>query len=698
MLSLVSQAWNSWKSAKGVALLAILALAIGIGSATAIYTVVHTVLLKPLPYREGDRFVALYGAVTNEPGKKNGMSDGYLWGFQQHQRSFDVFGWFAVTGSFNLTSPGEPQHIDGVRVTPRLIDSLGVKPYIGRWFGEAKQENGNSNLAVLAYPLWRRLGGRRDILGQSVVLDGTSYVVTGVAPAWFHFPLFEVSGEADRNLIWIPISPQYVKSVGDSYLFLSYARLRPGISFALASQDVKRCAAELARENPVVLARSTAYIEPLKVALGSDIRPTLLLLLAAAGLLLLITCANVSGLLVARAVTRSRETAIRLALGAAQRQLILQYLSESLIVSLIGAAASIPFSYLLLRVVLALIANYIPLSDQITVDWNALTFAIAVALAASFLTIVAPLWHALRTAPNEVLSEGVRASGSLRSRRLSQALVIGEIALAFTLLAAGALLIAQINRLGRVRTGFDPDHLLTFQMTITDPRYGDGDKMLAYRNQIQHALAALPGVTNAALTTSLPLTGCCFSTAMFPEGRILSRETVLTTSFQVASPSYFATMRIPLLAGRVLSEHDAGQNVPPLVINQTAVKRFWAGSNPVGAYARLGDAKGSRVQIVGVVGDVRNDGLSNPPVPELYMVDVPAVYNWLSGVVRSDLPERALVPEIRRAIHQVNTDQPIFNVQTMNEIVRDSLTLQRATSLLTMLFACGASLLAALGV
>jgi predicted permease len=698
MLSVVSQAWNSWKSAKGVALLAILALAIGIGSATAIYTVVHTVLLKPLPYHNGDGFVALYGAVTNEPGKKNGMSDGYLRVFQQHQRSFDVFGWFTVAGSFNLTSPGEPQHIDGVRVTPSLIDSLGVKPYLGRWFGEAKQENGNSNLAVLAYPLWRRLGGRKDILGQSVVLDGTSYLVTGVAPAWFHFPLFDVSGEADRNFIWIPISPQYVKSVGDAGLFLSYARRKPGISFELASQDVKRCAAELARDNPVALGRRTAFIEPLQAAIGSNIRPTLLLLLAAAGLLLLITCANVSGLLVTRAVTRSRETAIRLALGAAQGQMTLQYLSESLIVSLVGAAASIAFSYFLLRAVLALIANYVPLSDQITVDWNALAFAIAVALVASFLTILAPLWHALRTAPNEVLSEGVRASGSLRSRRLSQGLVIGEIALAFTLLAAGALLIAQINRLSRVSTGFDPDHLLTFQMTITDPRYADGDKMLAYREQIQQALATLPGVTNAGLATALPLTGCCFTTAVFPEGRTLSQETVLATSFQVSSPGYFATMRIPLLAGRVLSERDAGQKVPPVMINQAAAKRFWGRSDPVGAYARLGDAKGSRVQIIGVVGDVRNDGLSNPPVPELYMVDVPAIYNWLSGVVRSDLPERALAPEIRRAIHQVNTDQPIFNIQPMNEIARDSLTLQRATSLLTILFACAACLLAALGV
>ena len=596
MLSLVSQAWNSWKNAKGVAILAVLALAIGIGSATAIYTVVHTVLIKPLPYRDSDRIVALYGAATNEPGKKAGMSDGYLRILQQHQKSFDVFGWFTVFGNFNLTHPGEPQHIDGVRVTPQLVDNLGVNLLLGRWFRDLKEENGNSHLAVLAYPLWQRLGGRKDILGQEVVLDGTGYTVVGVAPAWFHFPLFSVSGENDPNEIWVPLSPEYVRSVGDSGLFLSYAMLKPGVSFAAAAQEVKRMSAAIARENPVTMARTTAFIEPLQATISNEIRPTLLLLLGAAGLLLLITCANVSGLLVTRAVSRSRETAIRLALGAAQGQMILQYLSESVIVSLIGVIASAGLSYLLLRVVLAMIGNYIPLSDEIRLDWSALAFAIGIALLTSFLTSLAPLWHSLRTAPNEVLSEGVRASGSYRSRRLSQALVIGEIALAFTLLAASSLLIAEINRLTRVHPGFDPNHLVAFQMTITDQRYANSDKMRLYRQQLQHALSEIPGVSNAALSSNLPLTGCCNSVAMFPEGRALGRDVAVSASFQVISPSYFGTMRIPLLAGRVLTEHDAGKQVPPVLINQAAARRFWGASDPIGGYARLDNPNGSRVQ------------------------------------------------------------------------------------------------------
>lgn len=695
MLSVLRQAWNSWKSAKGVALLAILALAVGIGSATAIYTVAHAVLLKPLPYRDGERFVALYGASANEPGKKTGMSDAYLHSFEQQQRGFDVFGWFTYGGDFNLNFAGQPEHINGVRVTPRLLDSLGVQPYLGRWFGEAGQESGNYRLVVLAYPLWRRLGGHRDIIGQDLVLEGLNYTVTGVAPAWFHFPLFDVSGQADRNELWMPISPEYVKSVSTQGLFLGYARRKTGVSFEKASEDVKRISAQLAGEDPA-WKHTAARIEPLRATISAEIRPALLLLLAAAGLLLLITCANVSGLLVARAVSRARDTAVRVALGAAHWQLALQYFSESLIVSLMGAALGVALSYAILRVVLGLMSNYIPLSEEIGVDQAAVSFAVAAALLASVLASLAPLWQGLRTAPNSVLNEGVRSSRSARSRRVSQGLVIAEVALAFTLLAASALLIAQIERLNHVQPGFDPQNLLTFQLTVTDTKYQN--RMQGYRENLTKALGSLPGVTNAALISHLPLAGCCYSAPLFPEGHPLPPETVLSTSFQVASPEYFQTMRIPLLKGRLLTAKDTGEKPVLVVINEAAAKRFWGNQDPVGAYAHLSAPNGTRVRVIGVVGDVRNDGLKNPPIPEMYINIVPNDFTWASGVVRSRLSESALLPEIRRAIHQVNPNQPIYDVRTMEQIAQDSLTLERSTSMLTLFFAGAALLLAALGV
>ncbi|MDQ2842635.1 MAG: ADOP family duplicated permease [Acidobacteriota bacterium] len=693
MSSLISQAWNSWKSAKGTALLATVALAIGIGSATAIYTVVDAVLLKSLPYRQGERFVAIFGVVLNEPGKKSGMGNEYLQALKEQQRSFDVFGWFTLQDDFNLTSAGEPQHARGIRVSPELARNLGVKLRAGRWFSSA-----SDNLAVISYEFWQRLGGRNDIVGQPITLDGQSYVVSGVAPAWFNLPLFSVSGHKDQSDLWIPISPQYAKGAGNQGLFLSYARLKPGVSLTRASADLKRIAAELVREHPVELFNRSVKIEPLRASVATDIRPTLLLLLAAAGLLLLITCANVSGLLVTRAVSRARETAIRLALGAAQRQVILQYFSEGLVVSLIGAAAGVFVSYLLVRLVLSLTADYIPFADEVSLDWTAVGFAVLTALVASVLTSLAPLWQALRTAPNEVLSDGVRASASLRSRRLSQGLVIAEIAVAFTLLAASALLIAQLNNLNRLRPGFDPEHLLTFQLTVSGRQYSDDNKRIAYQKELVQALQSIPGVSSAALISHLPLDGCCYTTNLLPEGRTLSPGTVLSTSFQIASPGYLATMHIPLTAGRFLTDRDTSEKPVLVVVNQTAARRFWNRADPIGAYGRFSDTQGDRFQIIGVIGDVRNDGLSNPPIPEVYLASAVDPMIWMSVVLRSNLPERSLVPAIRQAIRRLNPIQPIFSARSMHEIAQDSLTLQRATSLLTAFFAGAALLLAALGV
>ena len=693
MFAALRQAFNSWKNAKGVALLAILALAIGIGSATAIYTVVHAVLLKPLPYQNGDRFVALFGAVKNEPGKHSGMSYEYLRQFKERQRSFDVFGWFTLQEDFNLTSNGEPQHVRGVRVTPELVRNLGVRLRLGRWFTTA-----SDNLVVISYGLWQRLGGRNEIVGQPITLDGRSYVVSGVAAAWFNLPLFSVSGQNDRSDLWMPISPQYAQSVGSQGLFLGYSRLNSGISLVAARADVERIATQLAREHTIELFNRTAVIEPLRATVVTGIKPTLLLLLAAAFLLLLITCANVSGLLVARAVSRARETAIRLALGAAQRQVVLQYFSEGLVVSLVGAAAGVAVSYCLVKIVLSLTGDYIPFADEISLDWTAVAFAILAALVSSVLTSLAPLWQALRTAPNEVLSDGVRASSSLRSRRLSQGLVIAEIAVAFTLLAASALLVTQLNNLNRLRPGFDPEHLVTFQLTMGGPQFPDDKKRIAYQKKLVESLQTIPGVTNAALISHLPLDGCCYSTELYPEGRTLSLGTVLNTSLQIASPGYLATMHIPLTAGRFLTDLDSQEKPLLAVINQTAARRFWNRADPVGAYGRAGNSQGDRFQVIGIVGDARNDGLTNPPIPEIYFATAEESMSWMSVVLRSNLPERSLVPAIRQAIHRLNPDQPIFNVRTMDQIATGSLTLERATSLLTGFFAAAALLLAALGV
>ncbi len=697
MLSLFRQALNSWKNARGVALLAIIALAFGIGSATAIYTVVHAVLLKPLPYREGNRFVGVFGALKSEPGRWSGFSATYAKAFEQRNHSFDVFGWF-VSADFNLSSPGQPQHINGLRVTPSLVDGLGVSPRMGRWFRDASQEGGNYHLAVISYALWQRLGRPPDIVGRPVTLGKSSFTVTGVMPPWFRLPLSDVGGGSVNNDIWIPIDPAFTKDAGNSGFFICFARLRPGVTFAQALADVKRIAAQLRKKHPEQHGSDTATLVSLRDTATRDIRPTLLLLLAAASLLLLITCANVSGLLVTRAITRARETAIRLALGAAQSQLIAQYFSEGLVVSLIGAALGVLLSYGILHAILALAADYIPLADEISVDGTAVAFAAGVAFLASLLTSLAPLWQALRVSPNQVLSEGVRASTSLQTKRLSQSLVVVEIALAFTLLTASALLIHQLSAWNEIRPGFDPNDLLTFQLTTTDPAYNDTSKLVAYQKRLTEALRAIPGVSGVGFANHLPLEGCCFGSSFFPQGRTLPSSASPGINFQSIDSNYLSVMRIPVIAGRALTDRDTNEKTPAILLNQTAAKYFFGRPDPVGSYGHFDSPNGAAVRVAGIVGDVRNNGLNNPPKPEAYINSVLVNTNPMHFVVRSTVPERVLAREIRQAVLRVNPTQPIYDIRSMQKMAADSLSLERATSLLTMFFALAALILASLGV
>ncbi len=457
-------------------------------------------------------------------------------------------------------------------------------------------------------------------------------------------------------------------------------------------------AAQIASEDPANHRSYTAYLVSLRDAVVKDIRPTLLLLFGAAALLLLITCANVAGLLVARSITRARETAVRVALGAARRQLALQYFLEGMVISLIGAALGVCLSFALVRSVLSLAAQYIPRADEVSVNWTVLLFALAAGCLASVLASQAPLWQALRTMPNEALNEGVRGSAGKRSRRLSQSLVVAETALAFTLLAVSALFVAQLSTLLHTWPGFDPGQLLTFQLTASSTQYPDEAKLTLYQKNLLEALQSIPGVRSAAVVNQLPLAGCCFTTTFLPEGRALNPSTATSSSILGISPEYFRTMRIPLRAGRVLNEHDTNEHILPVVINQTAASTYWPGRNPIGAYARLGHGEGTRAQVMGVVGNVRNRGLGDSTGPEVYLINGLFPPNPMFLVLRSPVPEKTLMPEVRAAIRRVDPTQPIDDVRPMNEIVQTSLTVQRLSSFMTAFYAAAALLMAMLGV
>lgn len=697
MRSVASQAWRSWKSAKAVGVLAALAFAAGIGSTTAIYTVVHTVLLKPLPYKKGERFVALYGATFSEPKQRSSLTYPDVLAYQQRTHSFDAFGWFKVS-DFNVTSPGQPQHIEGIGLTPSLARSLGVNPTIGRWFGDPSRETAGVYVAVISNALWNRLGGDPRIVGQALTLNGKRYSISGIMPAWFRLPVGAPGAGQVRSDVWIPLDPRSEAQDRNSGIYFAYGRLKPGIRLAAAEADVKRIAAQIAKEDPAGHPSYTARLDNLREIVVSEIRPTLLLLFGAAALLLLITCANVSGLLVARSVERARETAVRLALGATLRQLSFQYHSEGLLVSLIGAAAGVFISFALVRLVISLASEYIPRADEIGVDWTIFLFAFVLACLASILASIAPLWQATRTLPNEVLNDGVRASAGARSRKLSSFMVVAEIALAFTLLAVSAILITQLRNLARTPSGFNPSHLLTFEITAADSQYPNVAKLLPYQRRLIQALEASPGITSAALVNQLPLAGCCYSTTIFPEGHTIDPKAVQRTSFVVVTPEYFLTMQLPLRRGRLLNERDTSENPLNVLINQAAARYYWPNRDPVGSYGHIGGATGSRFRVVGVVGDVRNDGLEKPTVPEIYLSSGLVAVNPMHFIVRSPLPESSLLPLIRRAVQRVDPAQPVHSVAAMPEVVEGSLSLQRVSSFMTGFFAIAALLLAGLGV
>ncbi|MGH9672206.1 MAG: ABC transporter permease, partial [Bryobacteraceae bacterium] len=331
---MISRAWRSWRSAKGVGLLAAAALAAGIGSATAIYTVVNGVMLRPLPYRDGDRFVALFGAAFNDPEHYSSLTFKDAQTYHQRTRAFDAFGWYRLAGK-NPTFAGEPHHIQGVAVTSSLAHHLGVDPVRGRWF---QDDSG----VVISSSLWRRLGSDPEIVGKALTLDGRGYTVTGVMPESFRLPVAGVTSAGFRAEVWVQLDPQGRLEPGEGYF--AYGRRKPDVPFAAAEADVKRVAAEIAAEDPANHPSYTARLFDLRESVMKDIRPTLLLLFAAAGLLFLITCANAAGLLLARSVSRARETATRVALGARRGQLAAHYFAESLLVSLAGAAGGIVLS------------------------------------------------------------------------------------------------------------------------------------------------------------------------------------------------------------------------------------------------------------------------------------------------------------------------------------------------------------------
>lgn len=686
MISSLRRVWRSWSAARSSGLLAVAAIAIGIGSTTAIYSVVHAVLLNPLPYANPDRYYLFFGAWRPRPTFWTATSYADFVDYAARQHSFDALGVYTES-SFNVLLDGRTMHANGAEVSPELIRAMGVAPTRGRLLS-------SDQTALISESLWRRLGSDPNIAGKQLSLDSASFTVAGVMPGWFQFPI-----ENSDNDVWISPHPdQRQKTSRNSHYLRLMGKLKPGVTVQQAVDDLQSTLNILGRnyrgeaEPDIITAKSVLDF------VLYQIRPVLVVILCAAGALLLIACANVASLLLARSVARARDTAVRVALGATNWQLGLHYFSEGLVLSSIGAGLGLLLSFALMRGVLALAADEIPRSDQIGFDWQALAFALGLAVVCGILFSLAPLWQARRIAPNEVLSEGVRASAGAGSRRLLRAFVIAEVTLAFGLLTAGGVLYEQATSLARVNPGFDIERLTVIQMNVPYEKYLDDDRRIAYEAQLSAALANLPGIEAAGFINLMPIIDWGNNTVIQVEGQRevpFERREIIENRF--VGPGYFQAMKIPLISGRFFTGNDRHSAVMPLLINQTLARLYWKNGDPIGAYVKIYHLPG-RYQVVGVVGDVRNAGVINATRPEFYLYFRETAPVNLAWAVRSPLPLNALTREARAAVQKIELGQSIYDVRSMREILARSISRQKLEYLMVSFFGISALVLAVLGV
>lgn len=692
MLGLFWQAFRSWKTAIPVAVLAALGLAIGIGSAVGIFSVVEAVLLKPLPYANAERYLLVRGEWRRNPGSWTIFSYGDFRDYSARNQTLDTLGCYQ-SGSFNITFQNQSNHVFGTQMSAELLPMLGVQPIQGQWFGPKDE-----SVVLLSARLWRRLGSDPNIIGNVMKVNGKAHTIVGVMPAWFRFP-----DESDEPAeLWVPLEPNRDQLEHRAYHYLYCLALpKQGVSDQQARADLQKILEQLRVEHPGEEGEPEVITTaPLLPEIVRYIRPRLLLLLGAALALLLITCANVASVLLARTVARGRETAVRVALGATTAQLAVQYFFEGLVVALAGAVLGTALAYLLVHGILSLAADALPRADQISPDARVLAFALLIAFLASIFFSLAPLWQALRTEPNEVLSDGARSTASASNRRVLRIFVIAEIVLAFGLIAVGGVLWERLNSLSGVNPGFDPNHLLIANLNAPE-RMHPGAEQVAYRNRLLDAIQHLPGVEAAGFSSLLPFVGAGTNTALQVEGRPQKPWAEVTNQFieeRSISPSYFETLRIPLVAGRYLNDSDKDGVVVALVINQTLASQEWPDENPLGSFVRLLSTANQRYQVVGVVGDVRNFGLDSLTHPEFYFSYRAVPSANMQWAIRSNLDEAKLTRELRQAVASIDPDQTIYSVGTMRQAISDSLSTERLQSVLLGFFAVAALVLSVIGV
>ena len=682
---------------------AVLTLALGIGANTAIFSVVHAVLLKPLPYKDADRLVIVWEQNPERGWYRNIVSAANLLDWR---RQNDVFTQMAAVDplkAFNLTGTGNPEEVWGERVTTNLFTLLGVRPVMGRIFLPEEDKPGGPRVVILSYGLWqRRYGGDATLVGKQILLNNESYTVVGIMPSGFYFPPFW--REWAREL-WVP-GLDLSNPMRTMHMFIAVARLKPGVNLAKAQAEMDTIAERIVQQAPDDKGWGVGLVGLREQTVGETRRP-LLVLFGAVGFVLLIACANVANLMLARSAARDREVAIRTALGAERGRLIRQFLTESVLLASLGGTMGLLLVPWVIRV-LAAVSGSSGLSlwgnaslADVTVNGSVLAFTMAVTLATGIIAGLAPALGVSTPDLNRSLKEGGRsASEGVHRHRLRNLLVVSEFALALILLAGAGLMIRTLLLLGRVDLGFNPHNVLTMKIPLLGPRYKDQRAQAEFFTALLERVKTLPGVQWASVSRGLPVEGWSGWGFVTEDNPSPPPNEEPDANYQVIGPDYFRVMGIPLREGRFYTGLDTQQSTRVVIVNEELARKQWPGQDPIGKRLRINMLGKPWLTVVGVVGNVRTEWPTPEFFEEFYLPYTQ--YPWdlapRDFMVRTAMNPTTVAAAIQREVASLDKDQPVSDVRTLEQVVGEAVGPQRFAMMLLAAFAALALALAAVGI
>jgi putative ABC transport system permease protein len=686
----------------GFTVIALLTLALGIGANTAIFSFVNGVLLKPLPYRDPHGIVLVWEKPPG--GGRNGISTLNFLDWKNQNTVFEHMAAVNFGGSVTLTGAGQPEELQGVRVSASYFDIFGVQAVLGRTFAPDEDQSGKSQVVILSHRLWEnRFGADPSIVGRTLTLNGKPCTVIGVLPA---------HGPFDRSYaqLWMPLAFEPRDMTRDYHWMMSFARLKPGVTLETAQAAMDAIGARIAAAYPESNKGWGVTVERFEDQIvGRQLRRSLFVLLAAVGAILLIGCANLANLTLARGAAREREIAVRASLGAGSWRLIRQLLTENLLVAGAGGALGLALGYGMIRGLILLAPPFsLPSEADVSIDPTILLFTLCISILTALLFGLAPAIHATRVDPASSMKEGGRSATSGAGRaRLRSALIVSEVALAFVLLAGAGLLVGSFFRMLQVDTGFTSANVITARLPIARDRFPHAEQLLQYMRLLDEHLRAAPGVRDVAFSNVLPMQGWGDGMPFLVAGRaFVDRANRPACFYKRVTSSYFRTLDIRLIRGRGFTDRDTKGGAPVTVINEEMAKRFFKGQDPLGKriliqeilYGQPGLGNEIPWEIVGIVGDEQTGSLIDTKSAGLYVTFDQSPTNDVSMVLRGSLDPRTLTSAIHAAIHGVDKDQSIADLQTMEQIKSGTVASDRMQTMLLAIFAALALLLAAVGI